>query len=74
MGNTKTNSESREQSAQSAAQIQSPRIEKDTDALPSALTFFLQSHQRRAAVEALKKISPDRTIAMMKVLGLNTQA
>lgn len=74
MGNTKTNTESREQFAESSAKIRSPRIEKDTNALPSALTFFLQTHQRRSVLKALKQLSPDRSVAILTALGLDPSA
>lgn len=47
-----------------------PRIEHNTDHLPSAVTFFMTRAQRRALLDRLGRISDDRTRALLIGVGL----
>ena len=45
----------------------------DPDALPVALTFFLTQGERRAVLASLRTRSPDRSRALLRVLGLRSE-
>ncbi len=53
-----------------ADEIAQPIKEQSTESLPSALTFFLHAHQRRALLKALRAYSNDRSQAILIALGI----
>ncbi|PCI10390.1 hypothetical protein COB72_03305 [bacterium] len=55
---------------QYATTIKQPTPEHTTEKLPSALTFFMQTKQRRAVLDALSAFSNDRSQAILIALGL----
>ncbi len=52
------------------SEIQQPTKEKNTDKLPSAVTFFLHTKQRRALLKALSAYSNDRSQAILIAMGI----
>lgn len=52
---------------QSPAPPAEPRAEPD---LPDALTFFVQRRERHAMLAVLRRLDPDRRLALLKALGL----
>lgn len=52
------------------ADLKQPIVEHDTGALPSAVTFFLNTKQRRAGLGVLNEYSDDRTRAILMALGI----
>ncbi len=53
-----------------ADEITQPIKEQSTESLPSALTFFLHTKQRRALLKALGAYSNDRSQAILIALGV----
>lgn len=46
-----------------------PKLETSTGALPSALTFFVTRAQRNEILRTLKRLSHDRSRALLIALG-----
>lgn len=55
---------------QHAKAIKQPTPEYTTEKLPSALTFFMATKQRRAVLDALSAFSSDRSQAILIALGI----
>ncbi len=51
-------------------QVPQPIQNENTDALPSALTFFITRSERRELIRALNKLSPRRGDALKIALGI----
>ena len=58
----------------SASKIRKPKIETNTDTLPSAVTFFMNREQRRTLLQRLKEIHADRTRAIFITLDIEQQS
>lgn len=54
---------------QTTTLLPEPRPETSTGSLPSALTFFVTRAQRNAILRTLKRLSDDRSRALLIVLG-----
>lgn len=52
------------------AAIKQPRLETNTQALPSAVTFYMSVQERRQLLNALKPIAHNRTQAILIAMGL----
>ena len=50
--------------------IGQPRHEPDTNALPSAVTFYMSTQERRALLGVLKPLATNRSDAILIALGL----
>ncbi|MBL4699123.1 MAG: hypothetical protein JKX70_09855 [Phycisphaerales bacterium] len=50
--------------------INQPTTEHNTEKLPSALTFFVNTKQRRMLINALAAFSTDRSQAILIALGV----
>jgi hypothetical protein len=50
-----------------------PVVQDSTDALPSALTFFVTTKQRRTIINLLSSIDKNRSSAIIVALGLDAQ-
>jgi len=55
---------------QHAQEIKLPIPEHNTEKLPSAVTFFMATKQRRAVLNALAVFSSDRSQAILIALGI----